>query len=214
MKPPRADLAEYDNLQDKTYKRQVSDVSRQHNKDRKGLAYACRTCGKNEAMLENGAKLLACAKCRKIDRKVWYCSRYVVLLRSVCDDTDCRRECQLEDWKNGKPRPHKVYCGKPMDEQAAEPVESVKEDGLDENGIPPPDPGYQRSPALLHQIALLSDNPEYDYIVSTSILILSALSIRSLSSSCNPTQNQITLLSSPMLSVSCLAPYVQKYSVC
>lgn len=147
----------------------------EHNKMRKKYVYACHTCGKNEAMLD-GAKLLACGKCRKIDRKVWYCSRCVMLCRLVHLRTNCHSECQLQDWKSGKPRPHRVLCGKPLDEEAAQPVETTEESAgasaLDDKGIPPPDPGDQRSPALLHQISLLSEHPEYDYVVRPHILFL------------------------------------------
>ncbi|KAF7794724.1 hypothetical protein EIP86_005862 [Pleurotus ostreatoroseus] len=36
--------------------------------------YSCQSCGKDETALE-GKKLLACGRCRNLERKVWYCSR-------------------------------------------------------------------------------------------------------------------------------------------
>ena len=57
-------------------------------------------------------------------------------------------------------------------------VETLEEDELKEAGpsgvdndvdendiIPPPDPSFTRSPALLHQISLLREHPEADYHV-------------------------------------------------
>ncbi|KAJ6596348.1 hypothetical protein DFH09DRAFT_1024185 [Mycena vulgaris] len=94
------------------------------------------------------AVLAACQRCKAIDRLVFYCSK----------------KCQTADWKTGKP-PHKTICRKTgaiaealLSPQAAEP-------GDDEELFPPPNLGYTRSPALLHQLQLLKENPQMDYVL-------------------------------------------------
>ena len=69
-------------------------------------------------------------------------------------------ECQVADWKTGNP-PHKAVCGKP---------EAFFEMKMAPNNVPkskwnPPLPGFQRSPALLHQMRILDENPDLDYIL-------------------------------------------------
>lgn len=86
----------------------------------------------------------------------------------VLCEIDQYSECQIQDWKNGLPQPHKLFCGKPLEEQDEK--EDASEDAgsgaLDDAGIPQADPSYKRSPALLHQISLLTENPQMDYVVN------------------------------------------------
>lgn len=96
------------------------------------------------------------------------------------------RECQIEDWKHGIPRPHKAVCGKPVDEdsllkeserpQRESPFPSTDEEFLalprEEQRemalFPQPDPSFKRSLALELQIRQLRLHPEAHYIVSAS----------------------------------------------
>jgi hypothetical protein len=65
----------------------------------------------------------------------------------------------------GEPRPHKLTCGIPVD-GSAEAAPAQANGGDDDNDpIPRPDPGYRWSPALLHQIKFLRENPRLDYVV-------------------------------------------------
>jgi hypothetical protein len=80
----------------------------------------CWTCGMDSARSKSGGPLKLCVECNKIGRKVWYCSSLVTSypIRSLSDskaDPLVHRECQKEDWKKGKPRPHKVFCGKSLE---------------------------------------------------------------------------------------------------
>ncbi len=84
-----------------------------------------------------------------------------ILLRFNC------RKCQTEDWKNGIPRPHRVVCGKTSLEDESEAAAPTKlTDAIQEDCIPQPDPGFKRSPALLHQLSFLQQPPYVDYTVS------------------------------------------------
>ena len=83
-----------------------------------------------------------------------------------------RSTCQAYDWKSGFPHPHRLVCGKPLTEDTMDivDVESevarvAEEAALSAAGIPPPDPSYTRSPALLHQLRLLTFHPEFHYWV-------------------------------------------------
>ncbi|KAJ6536995.1 hypothetical protein B0H19DRAFT_1182320 [Mycena capillaripes] len=96
------------------------------------------------------ATLSACQRCKAIDRLVFYCSK----------------ECQVSDWKTGQP-PHKTICGKKgairdayLAPKAAESGEGSDDD---DDFFGQPEPGYVRSPALLHQLKMLKENPEMDY---------------------------------------------------
>ncbi len=88
---------------------------------------------------------------------------YIVCLY-ICDS-----ECQVEDWKNGVPVPHKQICGKPMNEVIHPSISSSIMMKVEENSswIPKADAGYTRTPALLHQISLLRKGEDVDYYVST-----------------------------------------------
>ncbi|GJE97839.1 hypothetical protein PsYK624_140610 [Phanerochaete sordida] len=59
---------------------------------------ACTTCFVLAKDLGPGRKLSACSRCRPLDRPVYYCSR----------------ECQIKDWNEGKPQPHKLICGRKL----------------------------------------------------------------------------------------------------
>ncbi|KAF7794719.1 hypothetical protein EIP86_005857 [Pleurotus ostreatoroseus] len=60
---------------------------------RKESPRACWLCG---ATPSADKSLQACSRCRTIGRDIYYCSK----------------ECQVKDWKEGIPRPHKEICGK------------------------------------------------------------------------------------------------------
>ena len=139
---------------------------------RKGVEYGCQTCGRTESMLGNGTKLQACVACRKIGRKIVYCTRQVMCFRYYIHLTVSARECQIKDWKEGLPRPHKSICGKPLlENQLSDPPTSPQQDG---SLLPRADPNFKRSPALLKQVSLLDENPKVDYVVSTSYNFISA----------------------------------------
>ncbi|KAJ7440771.1 hypothetical protein B0H11DRAFT_1827672 [Mycena galericulata] len=95
--------------------------------------------------------LSACQRCKAVGRLVFYCSK----------------NCQTTDWKTGEP-PHKTICGKKgaIAEAFLSPStpDAVPADDDDED-FPPPSPGYTRSPALLHQLKLLKENPQMDYVL-------------------------------------------------
>ncbi|GJE88166.1 zinc finger MYND domain-containing protein [Phanerochaete sordida] len=57
---------------------------------------ACFQCGALEEDLPAGSKLQMCTGCKRIGRKIMYCSR----------------ECQKADWRSGVPTPHRKLCGK------------------------------------------------------------------------------------------------------
>lgn len=79
------------------------------------------------------------------------------------------RECQVKDWKLGNP-PHKSVCGKSPKEvidaaSIPSPDPSQSATTPDSSSIEPPDPSYRRSPALLHLISMLEENPALDYVL-------------------------------------------------
>ncbi|KAG8922306.1 hypothetical protein FRC01_014206 [Tulasnella sp. 417] len=76
-----------------------------------------------------------------------------------------RAECQLKDWKHGNP-PHKTICGKPYAVPGEGPTSTPIQQSSGSNDIPPPDPGFIRSPELVHQLALLQDNPHVTYVLT------------------------------------------------
>ncbi|KIK64171.1 hypothetical protein GYMLUDRAFT_40452 [Collybiopsis luxurians FD-317 M1] len=121
----------------------------------------CVTCGLT-AERAGVRALLACQKCKSIGRTVFYCNR----------------ECQVKDWKLGRP-PHKTICGNTealadaiLGTGEGTPSQSGKGNrklnaSEDEDGSlwKDPKPGYTRSPALLHQMKLLEENPNLDYVL-------------------------------------------------
>jgi hypothetical protein len=73
----------------------------------------------------------------------------------------------VADWKTGRP-PHKTICGKEgaiRDAYLAPKTPNPSADDDDEDEFGPPAPGYVRSPALLHQLQLLKENPQMDYVL-------------------------------------------------
>ncbi|KAJ7681670.1 hypothetical protein B0H17DRAFT_1181942 [Mycena rosella] len=107
----------------------------------------CTSCGL-PAEKAGVATLAACQRCKAINRLVFYCSK----------------KCQAADWKTGHP-PHKTICGKEgaIAEALLSPVPAQVDD--DDELFPAPNPGYTRSPALLHQLKLLKENPQVDYVL-------------------------------------------------
>jgi len=103
--------------------------------------WACSHCNKLE--VDVGEAFKSCSRCMTIGRKVMYCGR----------------DCQVEDWKNGKP-PHKIICGKPSTPGASNLAAPAPPKA---GSIPPAAPNFRRPPALLHQISLLEENPTLDY---------------------------------------------------
>lgn len=77
------------------------------------------------------------------------------------------RECQVSDWKTGQP-PHKTICGKKdtiRDAYLAPKTAASAGDSDNDDFFGPPEPGYVRSPALLHQLQMLKENPAVDYVL-------------------------------------------------
>ncbi|KAJ6562280.1 hypothetical protein B0H19DRAFT_95366 [Mycena capillaripes] len=121
----------------------------------------CVSC-KLPASLADVPTLLACQKCKAINRQVFYCSK----------------ECQAADWKLGKP-PHRTICGKKGAIAAAfasapfvsasvsspQPHDDYNNPEEEFHYFPPPNPGYHRSPALIYQIQLLKESPGLDYVL-------------------------------------------------
>ncbi|GJE88215.1 zinc finger MYND domain-containing protein [Phanerochaete sordida] len=122
-------------------------LMRSHNAQRKDMPNVCARRAVAETRLPAGAKLQACSRCRALGRRVFYCSK----------------ECQTQDWTAGTPRPHRRVCGTPLREDA--PAPAAPADPADDSGIPGPEPGFVRPPALLHQIALLKQARGVDYFV-------------------------------------------------
>ncbi|KAF9066789.1 hypothetical protein BDP27DRAFT_1423547 [Rhodocollybia butyracea] len=117
----------------------------------------CRACGLT-AERAGVRVLLACQKCKA----VYYCNK----------------QCQVQDWKNGRP-PHRTTCGntaalkdailapgsqsnKGKSKAAAQSNGDSADD--DKRFWKEPKPGYIRSPALLHQLKFLEENPDMDYV--------------------------------------------------
>lgn len=115
------------------------------------LTRSCFSCGALECDLPPDRPLRGCPKCRKVERKVTYCST----------------ECQKADWKHGTPVPHKILCGKEWSYQhTLEYVARKKPDQVaSAPWIPAAEEGFKRSPALLHQITFLKDTPNVDYVL-------------------------------------------------
>ncbi|KAJ3553055.1 hypothetical protein NM688_g3822 [Phlebia brevispora] len=138
-------------------KREYRTLAKELKEARKEQHRACWRCGKPENSPSlNGQRLQSCSKCSKIGRQVLYCSR----------------DCQVQDWKNGIPRPHRDICGKTSLAGAAAESSSASashtlraEDQLAAGCVPEPDPKFKRSPALLHQLSFLQQPPYVDYTI-------------------------------------------------
>ncbi|KAJ7231402.1 hypothetical protein B0H12DRAFT_1192626 [Mycena haematopus] len=129
----------------------VKRIVRETAANRRLAEHHCTSCGL-PASKAGVAALLACQRCKVIDRLVFYCSK----------------QCQTADWKTGRP-PHKTICGKVgairdafLSPKTPEPAPS---DDDDDDYFGEPNPGYVRSPALLHQLKLLKENPQMDYVL-------------------------------------------------
>lgn len=81
------------------------------------------------------------------------------------------RECQVNDWKNGRPRPHKQICGKPLTEDDFQTTGTTDTDTSNlAPWLPPADPTFKRSPALLLQLHRLTEQKDVDYVVRCPLL--------------------------------------------
>jgi hypothetical protein len=91
--------------------------------------------------------------------------------RFITNPLQFSRECQVQDWKNGIPRPHKLLCGKRSDNIDMHNASTVPqreltlEEKIARKCIPDPDLKFKRSPELLHQISFLRQPPYVDYTV-------------------------------------------------
>lgn len=81
------------------------------------------------------------------------------------------RECQVNDWKNGRPQPHKQICGKPLTEDDFQ-TAATTDTGTSNLApwLPPADPTFKRSPALLLQLRRLTEKRDVDYVVRCPLL--------------------------------------------
>ncbi|KAL1703070.1 hypothetical protein EV121DRAFT_292657 [Schizophyllum commune] len=115
----------------------------------------CMTCYKTaEAVAANGGGTLRrCSKCASVGRVVEYCSK----------------ECQVKDWNSGNPIPHKKICGTTVKDTPAVDNEQrpTQAPRFREDLIPPPSPGFKRSPWLLKQIERVQEPPYVDYVLPT-----------------------------------------------
>ncbi|KAF7375367.1 hypothetical protein MSAN_00424200 [Mycena sanguinolenta] len=126
-------------------KRVVSETAA----NRQSAEHHCTSCGL-PASRAGVATLLACQRCKAIGRLVFYCSK----------------KCQATDWKTGR-RPHKTVCGKVgaiRDAYLAPKEPELADEDDDDDFFGEPNPGYVRSPALLHQLQMLKENPGVDYV--------------------------------------------------
>jgi hypothetical protein len=134
----------------------------EHVNDLRNAVIVCVSCRKDASHLEDGNRLRACVKCKSVGRTTRYCSRCVsprLCSRKLILQPSPTSECQVKDWKEGKPVPHKEVCGTAVPELPKPVVDPDKR-------IPIPDPSFKRSPALLRQIAFLRRPPFSDYVVS------------------------------------------------
>ncbi|KAJ7136880.1 hypothetical protein C8R44DRAFT_868973 [Mycena epipterygia] len=144
---------------------EVKSIIKDAEANRKRGERHCTSCGL-PARITGVATLLACQRCKAIDRLVFYCSRFVLAVHIVLNLTGMCRECQTTDWKTGNP-PLKSICGQKGAIAAA--FLSAKSESPqlpdDEQAFPSPSPSYTRSPALLYQLKLLKENPQVDYVL-------------------------------------------------
>ncbi|KAG8905483.1 hypothetical protein FRB99_008879 [Tulasnella sp. 403] len=137
------------------FQNMAKDARKEVRKQHKRAQRSCAACDKMEEHLPEGTRFLQCTKCSAVGRKVTYCDR----------------ACQLKDWKTGSP-PHKQICGKSFElptgalnitpaVTTAPPNDRRNED----SEFPEPDPGFIRPPELIHQMALLRENPSLSYVL-------------------------------------------------
>ncbi|KAI0337849.1 hypothetical protein BDW22DRAFT_1488084 [Trametopsis cervina] len=117
---------------------------------RRSTGKVCNRCGLQEIFIGPTKKLRACGKCMAVYRKVYYCSR----------------KCQIEDWHNGTPTPHRRVCGVRLSPETREPPPPTTRLSVHRESIfriPEPDPTFKRSASLRYQIMFLSQHPYVDY---------------------------------------------------
>ncbi|KAH7090023.1 hypothetical protein BKA62DRAFT_726616 [Auriculariales sp. MPI-PUGE-AT-0066] len=153
-----------DGKTDPELRKEHKTMYEEYTAEKKAALWNCRGCGVLEDDMPEGRKLLACAACNKIDRRVKYCSR----------------ECQKSDWKR-----HKRTCGKVL---SAEEAFAAVTDGssmgdsaqtsarpyqlssghLYDSNFPRPIPPFVHRRQLKHQIMLLKKNTDSDYMLTPS----------------------------------------------
>ncbi|KZV89173.1 hypothetical protein EXIGLDRAFT_151243, partial [Exidia glandulosa HHB12029] len=149
-----------DSKKKKAYlKKTAPEVYKESQEDRKGSSWACKACGMMEDLLPPGKRLMTCGRCNKLGRYIKYCDK----------------DCQKKDWPK-----HKLICGKDLDAKEAldlfgggaepkpappppKPSTVYDDDGEDE--FPDPVPPFTHSRHLKHQIKLLKENPQMDYLI-------------------------------------------------
>ncbi|KJA22125.1 hypothetical protein HYPSUDRAFT_665697 [Hypholoma sublateritium FD-334 SS-4] len=160
-KPPKVEeidpIERAKQLGSKEFVRQVKHDAKQFKSDlaQSQAVNTCWNCDKGTSYLPVGTQLLVCSRCKGIGRIIRYCSR----------------ECQKRDWKSGLPKPHRVICGKPLEDGAptVSKEEASRSSAHPESDlmIPYPDPNFERSPALLYQIRKIKEHRESDYMVQS-----------------------------------------------
>ncbi|KAJ6597941.1 hypothetical protein B0H10DRAFT_2086485 [Mycena sp. CBHHK59/15] len=149
VKGPKEDPEELKRLKDLHIgsKTDIKNIINETAANRQLADRHCTSCG-FPAEKAGVAALSACQRCKAIDRLVFYCSK----------------KCQTADWKTGQP-PHKKICGKKgaIADALLSPQHSAEADADDDWAAPTP--GFVRSPALLHQLKLLRENPQVDYVL-------------------------------------------------
>jgi hypothetical protein len=151
-------------------KREATKCIRQAAQEHKDLQAASQYCHACKRVAQPGEESFKkCSQCITAGRTVFYCSRYALPSTACPDDSNLTqsRECQVYDWKKGNPRPHKVSCGQPLEDVFCIPAAPTAED---DPNFPPPDSGFRRTLALLHQIAFLKKDRRVDYVVRTHAL--------------------------------------------
>ncbi|KAF5369043.1 hypothetical protein D9758_003095 [Tetrapyrgos nigripes] len=145
--------------QDERFSKIYNQVRKETKVNSQNAHRGCNTCGLS-AERAGVPRLSACTKCKAMGRDVFYCSK----------------ACQVKDWKTGHP-PHKTICGNTFaladavigsnstipDEKGKSKLNAKEDDG--KRRWNEPEDGYIRSPALLHQLKLLDENHNVDYIL-------------------------------------------------
>ncbi|KAK7463072.1 hypothetical protein VKT23_007658 [Stygiomarasmius scandens] len=144
---------------DEKFSKHFKQVRKEDSANRQNAERGCASCGLS-AERAGVPTLLACQKCKAMGRYVYYCTR----------------DCQVKDWKSGHP-PHKSICGNKAalaDAVLGSPSAlSTGQKGTSKGNVNSeegrdwgePQPGYIRSPALLHQLKHLDENRQLDYVL-------------------------------------------------
>ena len=132
----------------------------------------CMTCYKTAGAVaaNGGGALRRCSKCASVGRVIEYCSKCVAAVLALDSLLPPLRECQVKDWRSGYPVPHKKICGTTVEDTPAVDNKQCQSQAprFREDLIPPPSPGFKRSPWLLKQIERVQEPPYVDYVVSHS----------------------------------------------